>query len=41
MAKLEWPPEKTFKYVFDKNLELEIPVADTIIEKGGDYREER
>ena len=41
MAKFEWPPKNTFKYVFSKDLELEIPVADTKIEKGEDNREER
>lgn len=29
MAKLEWPPEKTFKYTFSKNLEMVIPAVDT------------
>ena len=29
MAKLEWPPEKTFKYVFSKELEMEITAFDT------------
>ncbi len=29
MANLEWPPEKTFKYVFSKDLEMVIPAVDT------------
>lgn len=28
MAKLIWPPEKTFKYVFDEKLEMEIPAIN-------------
>lgn len=28
MAKLNWPPENTFKYEFNENLEMVIPAID-------------
>ncbi len=27
-SNFNWPPEKTFRYEFNENLELEIPVKD-------------
>ena len=42
MIKLVWPPEKTFKYTFNKDLQIEIPAIDGSErkEKGGYNREE-
>ena len=36
--KLNWPPEKTFNYKFNKNLELEIPL---IKNKGENKKEDK
>ncbi len=29
MVNLKWPAERTFKYEFNSNLEMEIPAFDT------------
>ena len=34
MANLYWPSEKAFKYEFNKELDLEIPLKDNEIKKG-------
>lgn len=41
MSRLEWPPETTFKYEFNKNLDLEIPVKDGGKEISNNKGEER
>ncbi len=28
MAKMNWPPEKTFKYKFNDELEMDIPLEE-------------
>lgn len=30
MTKTNWPPKSTFKYEFDLNPELEIPLVDNV-----------
>ena len=33
MARLNWPPENTFRYEFNENLEMEIAAFDNKKEK--------